>query len=79
MARNIFTLKERTVKKYTVAQAYSQAKAVLNARGYPQVCVNKLRGMTNDTAITLEQMSDLVEEIVADTYFYDSWKYERPY
>ncbi len=76
MARTIFTFADRTEKKYTIGQAYAHARAVLNAKGYPQVCINKISGADNNTKITLEQMSDLVEEMVQDTYFYDGWKYQ---
>lgn len=74
---NIFTHAEQTIKKYTVSQAVKQALAVLKAKGYAQVCVNAVSKMANDTKITLEEMSDLVEEMVKDTYFYDGWKHQH--
>lgn len=73
---NIFTHAERTIKKYTVGQAVKHALAVLNAKGYTQVCVNTVSKMSHDAKITLKEMSDLVESMVDDTYFYDGWKHQ---
>lgn len=74
MTRNIFTFVERTVKKYNVGQAYTHALAALKDKGYEQVCVNCLRGKDNDLPLTLEEMSNLVEDMMQDTYYYDGWK-----
>lgn len=73
MNRSIFTHAERTNKKYTVGQAVAQAQTVLKEKRLSQVCVNAVGGIAynRNKQITLEEMSNLVEEMVEDTVFYD--------
>lgn len=68
---SIFTHKERTVKCKTLGQALSQAKRVLvEFHNTDKVCVNSLPKWSSlDDLITIEEMSDWVNEIVGETLF----------
>lgn len=68
----IFTFHERTVKKYTIAWALSQAEKVIQAK-HPEIktCINAIdRGRDYNELITLEEASKLIEKIVDDSYYH---------
>jgi hypothetical protein len=66
-----FTHKEKTVKDKTVGMAYGLAKSVVTSK-FPdmKICINALRGRSDDQPITTEELSNLVEQIVDDSLFY---------
>jgi len=60
---SIYTHAERTVKKYTVADAIAAAKA----RTAGSVCLDSVKDRADDEAITLEQLNDIADAICDDT------------
>lgn len=72
-----YTLKERTEKKYTPRQASDAALAIIKEQSkgqLTQVCTNALKGVSDDTLMTLEAMNDYVDTMVADTFYHDGYK-----
>lgn len=61
---SIYTLSERTVKKYTIGQAVDSAKRRL---GTSRICVNAVRARDYKEKITLQELNEIAEEIVQDT------------
>lgn len=73
---SIFTHKERTVKSKTVAQAVEEAKVILkNTQGINKICINAVREnkYQMQDAITISEMSALVDELVCDTVYYECY------
>jgi hypothetical protein len=70
--RTVFTYEERTVKKYQVHQAVTQALSVLSHKHrVDEVCTDKVRRYNRDEMITMETFSKIVEDLVDDTLY---WK-----
>lgn len=71
MSHSVFTHSQRTEKNYTVGAAIKQATEVL-AKHYnlTGVCVNKVQHVSQDKPITLNEMSDLIEDLVNDTIYH---------
>ena len=67
---SIYTKSERTVKKYTVGEAYESAKRALAQKGYKQVCTNAISKREMAEKITLEELNIIREAIICDTMFY---------
>lgn len=69
---NIFTHSESTIPKYKVLQAIEQAKMVIR-HNYRKdcLCMNKVQHLSADRSLTLKELSDLVEELVYDTLFWE--------
>ena len=65
-----YTYKERTEKKYTVAQALSAAEAILKQKHVKGICMNSVRRYNATDLITLEQLNNISEQIVDDSIFY---------
>ncbi len=65
-----YTLKERTEKKYTVAQAVAAAEVVLKQKHVKGMCMNSVRKWYMGEMITLEQLNRLSEQIVDDSLSY---------
>ena len=70
---SIFTQKERTVKCKTIDDALAQARSVLlHIYNIDKLCVNSIRQQRIlDTAITIEEMSHWVNQLVDDTRFFE--------
>lgn len=54
-------------KRYTVKQAVDQARAVATANNLGPICVDAVKNLPENTPIDIQQYSNLVEEIIADT------------
>lgn len=70
--KSIYTYSERTEKKYPMSLAISQATAVLKDKN-PRLlmCLNALKGNRNfQELMTLEQISDLAERLIDDSFYY---------
>lgn len=65
----MYTISEKTEKKYTIAQAIEVARILCN--GQP-VCSNAISGRALNEKITLVELNLLSEEMVSDTYFYNN-------
>lgn len=64
----MYTHKDRNERNYTVGDAIAQAKIIATARNLGPVCLNALsQPIQLDRLISLVQLNDLVESIVADT------------
>ncbi len=75
----IFTHKEKTVKCYTVGDAINQAMMVQRANSKGEaLCVNAVSGKDYSSPITLEKLSELVDDMLSDTHYYDPRNY-RPW
>lgn len=71
---SIYTKSERTVKNYTVLDAFNSAKARLSKLGLHQVCVDKLKGRADEEKITLEELNEISDTLYMDTLWYDGYK-----
>jgi hypothetical protein len=73
MARNNFKFfyshRERTLKQRTVHNAVENAKKRLEYDGIP-LCTNALRGRNITDPLTIEEVNNLCEELVQDSYHY---------
>jgi hypothetical protein len=69
---SFYTRSEKTDRKYTVGFALACAerrlKAIPNFRG--GTCVNALRRREKTDQITLQQVNELADQIVADSLYY---------
>lgn len=65
---NIYTKSERTVKKYTVGDAVESAKRALKGES---MCMNAVGNRELSEKITLEELNNIKEQIVSDSYFYN--------
>ncbi len=71
---SIYNLSERTVKKYTIYQAYESAKRRLNQTGYKGgICANAISGREDSDRITLKELNEISDKIVDDTLFHSGW------
>jgi hypothetical protein len=65
-----FTHEERTVKKYTVADAVKGAEAVLSGKTRRvALCLNVVSKRSSTEAITLVELNDIQAAIVDDSLF----------
>lgn len=67
---SIYTKSERTVKKYTVGEALDSAKRALKSKGIYSVCTNAVYRRDLSEKITLEELNNIKEQIVSDSYFW---------
>lgn len=68
----IYTVEERTIKKYTIAQAVDQARAVLASKhSIREMCVDTIQRIPRDKMITLKEMSVYVEGLILDTLYWE--------
>lgn len=65
--QNIYTKAERTVKKYTVGEAVESAKRAL--KGIP-MCMNAVGDRDLKEKITLEELNNIRQSIIDDSYYY---------
>ena len=72
----MYTKSERTIKKYTVHQAFESARRRLQKVGLDQVCTDCIHEGRHsyDDPITLEQLNQLSDKMYDDTLYYDGWK-----
>jgi hypothetical protein len=73
----IYTNKEKTEKKYTVAQAESAALAIIKDRSngkLTQVCTNATKDYRGGSDITVVKLNELSDQMVNDTFYYDGYK-----
>jgi hypothetical protein len=64
---SIFTLSERTVRKYTVYQAEQSALRYLTGKGYKTFCKDSTKGRAGSEKITLEELNKIADRIIADS------------
>lgn len=71
----LFTVSERTVRKYPVSLAVNQAKMKLAESKIYTLCINTLYNYCLDYGdlLTMCQISKLVEELVDDTMYHESF------
>lgn len=65
-----YTFSERTVKKYSVADAVTQAKALVRDKGIPFSVTNIPQEPSKELTLSLSELNDKVQEIVFDSEFY---------
>lgn len=71
---SIFTHKERTEKCKTLGNAVAQARSVLlHFYRINKLCCNKIGYRNLDEEITIKEMSELVNELVDDTLYYEGY------
>lgn len=68
MNNSIYTMSERTVRKYTVGQAVESAKRRMHGA---DLCINTIRSRAKNEKITLEEMNQIIEELVSDSNYYN--------
>lgn len=69
---NVFTHRERTEEKYLLADALTQAAMVLKHHyRIPKLCTDKAKGLNLCAFITLEKFSQLVQDLVDDTLYWE--------
>lgn len=69
---NVYTRSERTVKKYTVHQAYESAKRRCDGKSFAKngICINAISGRAGSEKITLEELNELSDAIYNDTLYH---------
>lgn len=64
-----YTLKEKG-KNWTVKEAVNAAGHVLSAHGRKGICVNSIKGRDLSEKISMEELNQISERIVSDSYHY---------
>jgi alpha-D-ribose 1-methylphosphonate 5-triphosphate diphosphatase PhnM len=76
---SVFTLSERTDKKYTIGQAVASAKRRLVNAGINEMCMNAVSlGCDLKTPITLEKLNQISDAIYDDTTYHYTGQIRRP-
>lgn len=67
---SIYTKSERTVKKYTVANAIDSAERRLNKVRIKGICMNAVSRRDGQEKITLEELNRISDEIYVDSVYH---------
>lgn len=67
---DIFTEREKTVKRFTVKDAINNAKMRLELAGKSGMCMDAIKYIGEDKMITLVELNDISDSIVYDTFSY---------
>lgn len=66
----VFTKSERTVRKYTVAQALASAERRLKNAGVKGTCINAISRRSLSDKITLEELNEISDAIYSDSVYH---------
>lgn len=67
----VYTLRERTLKQYSLTDACNAAIAILQSKyNYNQLCTDILKGKSETQLLTTVEMGELVHELVDDTIYW---------
>lgn len=71
ISTEIYTYSERTIKKFRADDAINFARQLLKDKyGITTICVKALKG-NNFKELTTAELSELVEEMVQDTLYFE--------